>query len=223
MKKTLLLTSVTAAALLSVLASTAAHAQTLVLGSSFVNMNFTEDGGKTTINVGGGSIVTSTLNGVTLPFAYCVDINHVIYAPGTYNPTAITNNGMAFGSAINNAGQVAWLLDHYAVAAEGNTDLQGGLQAAIWHSIYGANYYIVSGGNSTTNMITDYNTDIKALGSNTDAVSNIKWLSPSDSNGTRYQALATITNVPEPGVVAMAAGMLISGSVLTLRRRRARK
>ena len=209
-------------ALLSMLAGSAVQAQTLSLGSHIVNMNFTKDGGVTIVNEGGGSINSSTLNGVALPFVYCVDINHNITVPGTYTPTPITTNGTVFGSAVNNAGQVAWLLDHYAAGAT-TDDLQGGLQAAIWHTIYGANYYIVAGGNSTSNMIADYNTDITGLGSNTDPVSNIKWLSPSDSNGTHYQALATKTNVPEPGVVALAAGMLISGSVFTVRRRRARK
>lgn len=104
-KKTLLSTTFSVSvALLSMLACSAVQAQTLILGSHIVTMNFTKDGGVTQGNEGGGSINSSSLNGVALPFVYCVDINHTITVPGTYTPTPITTNGTVFGSALNNAG-----------------------------------------------------------------------------------------------------------------------
>jgi Thioester domain len=129
-------------ALAVVLGGTLARADDLNLGGTFNSFNFYNNGVLTA--EGGGSLVTSSLTSVTLGFVYCVDINDNITVPGDYNNTIVTNNGNVNGAMVNNAGQVAWLLDNYAVGAEGNANAtdQIALQAAIWHVIYGANYYL---------------------------------------------------------------------------------
>src|SRR5579871_3570512 len=52
-----------------------------------------------------------TLDGVPLPFVYCVDLFTNINVPGAY-PTAVTLDGTIDGSLIANAGQIAWLIDN---------------------------------------------------------------------------------------------------------------
>ena len=199
--------------------STSAQAQTLSLGGHSVHFNLTRDGGATSQDEGGGNISPSTLDGTPLPFVYCVDLDHVVYIPGVYTPTGVTTDGTIYGSPVNNAGQVAYLVDHYAANAL-TDDQQGGLQAAIWHTIYGPNTALVAGGNTTAGQIAAYNTYLSNVG--TDPVYNVRWLSPSNANGGRFQGLVTVTDVPEPGAVALFGGIAVSGSVF-LKRRRARK
>ncbi|MGO9270525.1 MAG: Cys-Gln thioester bond-forming surface protein [Terriglobia bacterium] len=159
---------------------------------------------------GGGSVTVSTLNGVTLNWLYCVDLNDVVYVPGTYNNTTITSNGMANENGafqtVNNAGEVAWLLDHYANSANGDTNAEVALQAAIWNVIYGVGlnpssvYY-----NSTIG--TDYNNDLNGLGSA--PLSTVLWISPGDGSGTIYQGLAG--SVPDGGLTLMLLGGALVG------------
>jgi len=164
--------------------------------------------------VGGGSIMGSKLNGVNVPFDYCVDLFTDVYASTDYGKSLITNNGTIHnGNLITNIGQVAWLLDHYAVSAESSTDLQIALQAAIWAEINGTskysldtNYYNSRGKHD----ITIYYTNM--LGELTDTtigdISKYDWITPVDSYGRQYQGQVTLAPVPEPGtIVLLGVGM----------------
>ena len=204
MRKRNLVTLVTVA-LAIVLGSGMALADDLYVGGNYNNIPLT------TGNEGGGSITVSTLNGAALPWLYCVDLYITISVPGDYNNTTTTSNGYVHGALVNNAGQVAWLLDHYATADIGNTTGQIALQAAIWHAIFGVALDPSSG------SITDYNAYLAALGSNTDPLSNVKWFSPGISgNNTEYQGL--VGPVPDGGVTLLLLGGALVG-LETLRRR----
>ncbi len=194
---------------------TVTQAQTLTLGGHFVHINLTRDGGVTTQDEGGGNITPSTLDNVALPFVYCVDLDHNVTVPNPYTPTGVTTDGTIYGAPVNNAGQVAYLIDHYAATAL-TDDQQGGLQGAIWHTIYGPNTALVAGGNTTAGELAAYNAYLLNVG--TDPVSNVRWLSPSNANGERFQGL--VTNVPEPGAFALMGGIAVSGSLFLKRRAR---
>jgi len=184
--------------------------------------------------VGGGSITTSYLNGVQLPWVYCVDYDTTVTVPGDYNGTVVSKDGTIHhfggaggpgaGLAVNNAGQVAWLLDNLAAGTVGNTNAESGLQAAIWATIYngtnGVGTYVLDATANNAIIVADYNADLTALGTNTSALATIDWLSPSTNNGGIYQGLVTVA-VPEPTFYAMA-GLLGMGGIGLLRRRKAR-
>src|SRR5208337_4961086 len=139
----------TALGLLASLAcGTRAHANDLNLGGSFNSGGFyTFDGSSPG---GGGPINTSYLNGVQLPYVYCIDIPDNVNVPVDYPKSTVTNNGMAIVGSGNpqynngglaltpNAGTIAWLLTQYALTAT-TTTKQDALQAAIWTAIYGYN------------------------------------------------------------------------------------
>ena len=113
---------------------------------------------------------------------------------------------------VNNAGEVAWLLDTYAAGAT-SSDAEGALQAAIWHVIYSSS--VTTGSSNDATMIADYNADLAALGSNTAALNTVTWLSPSNGNGAAEQGLVTAT--PEPSTLGM---MFVGLGLLGLMRKR---
>jgi hypothetical protein len=142
----------------------------------------------------------------------------------------VSNNGLIGANAIaalagnntvtplNNAGQVAWLLDHYAVAAESDKNKQMALQAAIWETINGYNTSHLDLTNNNSVVIADY----KAIMENFNMgdvgnVSNYLWITPMDSNGNFYQAQVTAAPVPEPSAV-MLFGAGVAGIVFLRRR-----
>ncbi len=65
-----------------------------------------------------------------LPYLYCVDIGTTVYVPGSYAQTVVTTTGNVYGSLLNNATQVAWLLHEHGVSGQG--DNAKALQASIW-------------------------------------------------------------------------------------------
>ena len=230
-----------AATALGLLASLAcgnrAHADDLNLGGNFNSFDWTLTvGTTTTVGGGSGSISVSYLNGKVLPWVYCIDIPDNVDVPKDYNTTVVTHDGTATFSAGNPwagipgttlvggsatiAGQVAWILDNYANAA--NTPaLQEAVQAAIWKVIYGSDFTV-----QDSSVNTAMNNILTALGGNTASVGSVLWLSP-DGNGQNgaagpgvYQALVTAA-VPEPSTFAIAslcgAGFVFYG----LRRRKA--
>lgn len=204
-----LVTLVTLALAIVVLGSGMALADDLNVGGNF-NMIPLSSGDE-----GGGSITTSYLNGGQLSWLYCVDLNHTITVPGDYNNTATTSNGMVNGGLVNNAGQVAWLLDHYATADIGDKTGQVALQAAIWHEIYGvglnpgSSYYTLA-------IQADYTAYITGVGS--DPLANVKWFSPGiQGDPTVYQGLVG-PGVPDSGVTLLLLGGALVG-LETLRRR----
>jgi len=187
-----------------------------------------------TDNVGGGSIGPSSLNGIALPWVYCVDIPDTVGVPADYPNAVVTNNGMIAGSltnstdggitgytsngalaTVNNAVDVAWLAHTFANGASGY-DAEVGLQLAIWTEIYG----VTPGAGNSSGAITDYNADLAALaaagGSLPNYVGDFAWLSPNGNNPNVMQGL--LTQVPDGGMTLMLLGGALVG-VGTLRRK----
>jgi hypothetical protein len=155
--------------------------------------------------LGGGSIGPSTLNGVNLPWVYCIGFSTTVSVPGDYAQTYVnTTTGQIydnqFGPAntlnqVPNAAQVAYLLSTYANSA--NVD-QVALQAAIWHVIDGVNL------SSSSSSYSDYLTYLTNV--DTGNPSQFQWLSP--GNGSQYfQGL--ITAVPIPGAIWLLGSGLV--------------
>src|SRR5271157_2932378 len=86
-----------------VLGSGMALADDLNLGGSFNSGIIITGGylGGNTATEGGGSIGPSKLNGIALPWVYCVDIPDTVTVPADYPNAVVTNNGMIAGSQIN--------------------------------------------------------------------------------------------------------------------------
>ena len=131
-----------------------AHAQVttgndLELGGSFNGGGFYTFNGSSP--GGGGPIDTSYLNGVQLPWVYCIDIPDNVYVPDSYKNTTVATNGTAIYGSGNpsswatgglvsppNANVIAGLVNTWANSAT-TTVQQDALQAAIWTAIYGYN------------------------------------------------------------------------------------
>ncbi len=229
------LVSLVTLAVAVVLGSGMALADNLNLGGSY-NSGINITGGYLgtgTASEGGGSIGPSSLNGIALPYVYCVDIPDTVNVPADYTNAVVTHNGMIAGSSnnngkggltgyttdgalatVNNAVAVAWLLHTFGAGASGY-DAQVGLQAAIWNQIYGVS--LTSG--NTAGAIADYTADLAALaaaGSLPNYESQFAWLSPNGTNPNVMQGL--ITKVPDGGMTLMLLGGTLIG-VGTLRRK----
>jgi hypothetical protein len=187
----------------------------LDLGGTYSSISIVVDGN--TATYGGGSIDNSTLNG-SPSWVYCVDLFHDVYVPGDYNNTAVSTSGVVNGSTVNHAGEVAWLLAHYATSGQGIQAMA--LQAAIWHVIYdGSSGYAGShtvNADTGASYYTEYLTMLSALGSQTGNVSSFDWLSPGIAgNNTVFQGL--IAPVPEPTTMIAGALLLLPFGASTLR------
>jgi hypothetical protein len=200
-----------------VLGSSPARADILYVGSDYNTFQFVNNGHEQA--EGGGSVDVSTLNGQTLPFVYCVEINTVVYVPDTYSQTVVTTNGQIHGQTITNDGEVAWLLDHYASptaamsesAAKAAAEIA--LQAAIWHVIFNDSthdYHLNDQVDSTAHSAyLLYNQYLTALGTNTGNVAAYDWMSPEHTTGDLYQGL--VTSVPEPTSIIQLGAFLAVG------------
>jgi hypothetical protein len=223
-----------AVALAIVLGSGTARAD-LVLGSGY-NTIYTNLG-----TVGGGSFgqpAPNTLDGVVLPWVYCVDFFDHVYVPGTYPNATVTHNGNIAGSSANSSGlvnfggtngtltevndavAVAWLLHNYATAAIGDKQQQIGLQGAIWNVIYKGNILLTD--SNSSDAMAAYNNDLNALNAaRTSGLANYvgaySWLSPAGA-GKIPVLQGLITQVPDGGVTLMLLGGVLVG-LETLRRR----
>jgi hypothetical protein len=147
---------------------------------------------------------------------YCVDLYHDVGVPGTFDAT-ISSTGVVNGSAVNNAGEVAWLLANYASTGQGAEEVA--LQAAIWHVIYNgsAGYamnHTVSLDTSvaTSDEVTDYNNMLGALGSNTGNAASFAWLTLNPDD--QVQGLVA---VPESTTILAGAMLLLPFGASTMR------
>jgi hypothetical protein len=164
--------------------------------------------GRTAVTEGGGSIEVSYLNGVEFEYLYCVDPFTNIEAGSSYPNTVVTTNGTIYGSPLNNAEQVAWLLSNYGTGGHGEEAYA--LQAAIWHVIEGNNFNI-NRNLSTGTEVTLYYNYLGALASATTPgnVNNFLWITPgtaqASGNVVSYQALVgvTVPTVPEPATLLL--------------------
>lgn len=224
-----------------VLMAGAGHANAAIYytGSGFQSgVSISTDGGQTFFSSGSGGIgvnSTPTLDGLPIPFTYCLDIALDIYVPGTYS-AVVSTTGEVYGQLFAAAGKIAFLMDTIGrnIAANDAT-AQIALQAAIWKQIYGASFVL----NTDTNynslaIITAYNTDISNVG--TAPVSYVQLISPYtgdiDSQSPGWvQAQVTlnpnahhddVTPAPEPASLILwglgAVGLVCGG---TFRRRTA--
>jgi len=221
-------------ALALVLGSGVARADDLNLGGIY-NSGITLTGGNVPGTYGGGSITPSHLNGVLLPWVYCVDVPDEVGVPADYANAIVTHNGMIAGSSlnsshsgiasyagngalatVNNEVEVAWLLHSFATLAGTDVNAQIALQAAIWYVIYGS---ALSG---PTAAVSDYNKDLDALhaaGSGlTNYTANYDWLSPSGNSSSVDQGLVTYDPVPDGGMTVMLLGGALVG-LAVLRRK----
>ena len=194
-------------ALASLLGTHLAHATSTLKITATVNdlaqINITI-GNQTYNPAYAGSIVPSSLDGTPLPFLYCVDVLHDIYIPGTYYSTSVNTDSIVHNSPVNNAAQVAWLLDQYADSAKGNKDKTAALQVAIWEVMYGAQTIHLNGPLSVSNELSY----IQSYGAGTASAGSYTWLSPVDAHGVQMQGL--VTRVPEPGSTLLLA-LALSG------------
>jgi len=239
-----------------------------------VNVILTGYHGNTAFTTAGGDIA-ATLNGKHLGPVYCIDIPNPLPItkpfvtggplPNTYNAyynnqglvpndnlpnppfhynTLIPATGGITDVASGNEAKIAILMDEVAKTAI--TDAaQGGLQAAIWHYVYGGNFSLAPAVTAFDNAEkTAYNADIALAEAQYNhqphhpGVQDLLWITPYtnkhsgeynppkyDSHGVElpqyptYQAL--VTTIPVPGTLAMSSILLgIGGVVVAFRKLR---
>jgi hypothetical protein len=189
----------------------AAHADSFTTGNTTGStMNFTYKGSSESASGGNFAGSTGVVNGVSTSFldVFCIDLSDNISLNSSYNAT-YTNTGVANGSTVANASKIAWLVLNLGTSANTSV-LASALQAAIWETEYGSAFTLSN--NNSSALLTAYNQDLAALGSNTASVSSLLWMTAKNGNGYyQAQVIAPVSPVPEPGTLS-----LLGTGVLTL-------
>lgn len=212
--------------------SARADIESLYVGGSY-STGIVMDTSTGTATLAGGSIDTSTLNGITLPFLYCVDIPDDVYVGETYslsevNDYGYVDNGPVWSDPLNSGTyhqldsivveQVAWLLDNYGVGGQG--DPARALQAAIWYVVYNskASPFTLDPTLNDATMVNDYKTEVTALaGANVASASPVLWISPAPPQNGLSIEQGLVTKVPEPSSILLLG--IFAAGVLGLRRK----
>jgi hypothetical protein len=139
-------------------------------------------------------------------FAYCVDLNHSFRVPSNWSVN-VNNTATIYGATVNNAGQIAYLIDTYGYQRL-DADHSAGLQAAIWKVEYGTNFTLTSASAGVTNA---YNTYLGSVtGANSGHVATALWLNPAGPTnlGDTPQGLVTVLASPAPSSIVMTGWSL---------------
>lgn len=200
-----------ALAVLAVLPSASASADSFVLGSTSNSVSYWLDGHYYS-GVGGGSFDVSKLNGTNLPWVCCADLLHEIRLNGSYPNTLVRTDGVVNGSTVNNSAKIAWLLGSYAATAAWSGAMEGALQGVMWEVIYGSRFQF----NPTSAQLSYFNT--WSTGIQSGNVANYLWLTPDSRclGGSCYapdckQGLVTYQPVPDAGSTLMLLGAALAG------------
>ena len=163
------------------------RAEVLNIGGTFSHIQSIVNGAA--ITEGGGSIDTSYLNGTKLNYLYCVDLFTDVYVPAIYGETSVNNIAQIHGNTVNNAGAVAYLLQNYGAAGQGEQAMA--LQAAIWTEINGSNVYHLNSAayGAGSQIVTMYDKYLHEADANSGDVTKLIWLNPANSSSTLYQGL----------------------------------
>jgi len=169
------------------------------------------------VPVAGGNFL-GTFN--TTPLSVSYGLNPVLgtIVGVSHFSASETSNGTVYGTAVPNAGGVAWLLVHFGPASTTAIE-QDALQAAIWRTEFGNDFQLDGVDNLipikpvsvNAEMKPIYLAELAALGSNTVPVSDVMWISPdstatfslSESEG--LAALSAITPVATATFVTASA------------------
>lgn len=196
-----------------------AQADTFQAGNTFSTIYAVVNGSSSA--EGGGSLDVSYLNGEQLDYVYCLDMFTTVNVPYTYDNTVVTHDGTIYGQPVNNADDVAWLLQNYGTAGQGDGAVA--LQAAIWKVIgEGVYTFDINRTLSTPNQVNLYDTYLTSLVGQSGTVGQFYWITPGtlDSDGRllQYQGLVAPSPVPgPPAIICLATGLI---GLWTVRRRK---
>ena len=158
----------------------------------------------------------ATLDGKSIPDAYCVDLGHFLNGlPTSYNVVpGMTDTSSGFHTSVvaSNIGRVAWLVNTYAPQVDSGADAAA-LQLAIWEAAYetGALLNITTGvfsasmNSANLGVLQQANIWLQSIGSNTSVASFFDYQGANPGG----QDMITTSPVPEPTTIILLGSGLI--------------